>query len=447
MESGRIEGTSTAELLRQHAQAAASGCLRIERDAVEAKVWFRDGLIYTATAPEARPRLGDRLVGAGHITEDQLLDTLQLQRSSAVPRRIGELLIEQGFIDRETMRTYVREQIADSVAAAMSWTTGAWTFTQGDEIAEDVALDMSVENLLMEGSRRLEEWEVITSRLGSVDAVVDFAPGGSQADLSLTPDEWSMLTHIDGVSTVREIAMDSGYGQFEAARIIYGLLTAGVVRVLTDDEEAPETAESVEDELGADDGADDLYADFTALPEEEPASQIGDFAADLAGLSDAAPPPPPAPGSGSSLEDQPAASDAPAPASPPDPWAAPAAPEAPAPGAGPAPPQPGGDPFFPAPPPPAGQEPPAHPAETADEPAPTEREPRRESAPGQVDRNELLQEFAALDDEYDDQASKPRPRSGEGSAPNGARSRSVPAPEDDERDEDKKGFFGRFRKG
>lgn len=232
MDSGTLASEPTADLLRRLANERATGCLRIEQEATQATVYFRQGMVYTASAPAARARLGDRLVGAGHVSEEQLAETLAAQRSLSQPRRIGELLIERGLIDRETMRTYVREQIADSVAAVLRWGDGRWSFAPGDEVPEDAPLDVSVENLLMEGARRLEEWTVISKRLGSVDAVVDFAAGSSAAELSLTPDEWSMLTRIDGASSIAEIADEAGYSQFEAARIIYGLLTAGVVALV-----------------------------------------------------------------------------------------------------------------------------------------------------------------------------------------------------------------------
>lgn len=231
-ESGSLADVPTAEVLARLARRQVTGRLRIERPGQTAMVWFRDGAVYTATAPEARSQLGDRLVGAGHITADQLEETLQRQRALPERRRIGELLIERGHLDRETMASYVREQIADSVAAALAWVEGTWDFVPGEETIEDVPLDVSVENLLMEGARRLEEWAVVRDRLGTVDSVVDFVRSGGQAELALTPDEWSMLTQVDGQSSIADLAAATGYGQFEAARIVYGLVMTGVLQVI-----------------------------------------------------------------------------------------------------------------------------------------------------------------------------------------------------------------------
>jgi hypothetical protein len=417
METGTLDAEPPADLLRRLAREGATGCLRIDHGDAQATVWFRGGSVYTASAPGARARLGDRLVGAGHITEEQLGATLQRQQDLPERRRIGELLIDGGLIDRETMAAYVREQIADSVTVALGWTTGSFDFAAGEEMSEDVPLDVSVENLLMEGARRLDEWEVVQRRIGSLDAVVDFVPGGGTAELSLTPDEWSMLTRIDGGSSIREIAEESGYGEFDAARIIYGLLTAGVVTLLEDEDEDDEP-EAHEPEAHASEAQDqrDPGADLAwATPNESPGGSPGSEpdAADLAWSTPQAQPAEPAAEELSSwlseLDEGPAAPGAePEPGSD-DPWA------------------------------------PTPEAERAPEPG-RPPEPERGPAPqpaAEVDRNELLREFAALDDDWSvPPAPDPAP-SERDTAPPPRPTRPVPPPQDDK---PKRGLFGRRRR-
>lgn len=249
MDSGWLEASTTADLLRRYAAEGVTGCLRMERNGMQARVYFRDGWVYAATAPGARARLGDRLCGADLVSEEELAATLAHQRTLSEPRRIGELLIERGHIDRETMRTFVREQSTDSVAVTLAWRDGTWAFTPGEEVPEDVPLDMSVENLVMESGRRVEEYAVIRQRIGSTDAIVDFVARDDTAELALTPDEWSMLTRIDGQSSIAEIAEEAGYGEFEAARIIYGLLTAGIVTMVGEGRDPDPGEQSAEDEV------------------------------------------------------------------------------------------------------------------------------------------------------------------------------------------------------
>ena len=56
-----------------------------------------------------RPRLGDILVRRGHVSDEQLERTLELQRASGV--RLGELLIHSGHITQDQLGEALQEQI------------------------------------------------------------------------------------------------------------------------------------------------------------------------------------------------------------------------------------------------------------------------------------------------------------------------------------------------
>jgi signal transduction histidine kinase len=60
------------------------------------------------------PRLGDQLVKAGLITEDQLREALEYQRrasSNGRPRLLGQAVVEMGFVDRPTLDRAITEQM------------------------------------------------------------------------------------------------------------------------------------------------------------------------------------------------------------------------------------------------------------------------------------------------------------------------------------------------
>ena len=60
------------------------------------------------------PRLGDQLVKAGLITDDQLKKALEFQRHCSAegkPRLLGQAVIEMGFIDRPTLDRAITEQM------------------------------------------------------------------------------------------------------------------------------------------------------------------------------------------------------------------------------------------------------------------------------------------------------------------------------------------------
>jgi hypothetical protein len=62
------------------------------------------------------------------------------------------------------------------------------------------------------------------------------APGEGTFEISLKPVEWNLLLLIDGTRSVRELAEEVRSTDFEVARVIYGLFSAGLLEVPSDEE-------------------------------------------------------------------------------------------------------------------------------------------------------------------------------------------------------------------
>jgi hypothetical protein len=92
-------------------------------------------------------------------------------------------------------------------------------------------IPLSIENVIMEGTRRIDEWARIKDRIPSLDVVVRFTdqPYDKARGVNLTPDEWRVFARINGVHSIRQIAQQTQLGEFDVARIIYGFLSAGLV--------------------------------------------------------------------------------------------------------------------------------------------------------------------------------------------------------------------------
>jgi tetratricopeptide (TPR) repeat protein len=93
---------------------------------------------------------------------------------------------------------------------------------------------MTAEALLMEAARRIDEWARMADRIPNADVVpaLSDADEGHAATLDLRPREWQVLAAVDGDASVRSIAAGVGLNEFDAARIVYGLLSTGVVTLV-----------------------------------------------------------------------------------------------------------------------------------------------------------------------------------------------------------------------
>jgi tetratricopeptide (TPR) repeat protein len=83
----------------------------------------------------------------------------------------------------------------------------------------------------MEGARRIDEWSRMADKLPTLDVVPVLA--SVQDDhatlLDLLPSEWEVLAAIDGQHDLRGMAGSLGRSEFDVAKVVYGLLTTGVV--------------------------------------------------------------------------------------------------------------------------------------------------------------------------------------------------------------------------
>lgn len=246
---GDLAQTSAADLCRRLADEGATGTLTIHHPDGEGRVRLRAGAIHSADSPAPRARLGDRLVNAALLSQDELLTALEAQAASAEHVKLGAILVERDLVTRDVIRVFVQEQILDALFEITGWSDGTYEFTATPAPQDRLPVELSVDQTMVEIARRQSEWDQLQRRIPSLDMIPDFVTGGSTAAASLEPDEFAVLASVDGQRSIRELAADLGYSEFEAARIVYGLALLGIVDVQRDDEPEADTGDDLEVDL------------------------------------------------------------------------------------------------------------------------------------------------------------------------------------------------------
>lgn len=247
MLEGTLETFTLADIFQLLALTKKAGRLRLVRDGREGCVLFDDGQVYYATADTGRIALGRRLVGAGMVSTAQLREVLEAERDSPPESRglrLGRALTERGVIGEDTLEAVIREQVQDAVFDLMRWSEGVFHFDVEGELGvegEPVLLAVTVENLIMEGSRRLEEWASVREKVPGQGAVVAMAPlpGDSRVEVSLTPEEWRLLTLVDGRRTVGDLIDVFGQGQFTTGQLLHGMVEQGLLEIRDPERDGP----------------------------------------------------------------------------------------------------------------------------------------------------------------------------------------------------------------
>jgi len=232
---GPLQEMSIQDVLQLLELARKTGILTVtsERPSDEAEIHFHKGLIVFSKQRYSRRNLGQLLLRAGKITERELDRALELQRQNP-EQRLGDILVEMGSVSEEDVRRHLRFQIEETLYEVMGWTEGRFRFEEREHLVWNrVRVQVRVESLLMEGARRIDEWSRLEPRIPSADAIPVLAPLGD-ADapvLDLRPEEWEVLAEIDGEQDLRQIAANLGRSSFDVAKIAYGLVSTGVIKI------------------------------------------------------------------------------------------------------------------------------------------------------------------------------------------------------------------------
>jgi hypothetical protein len=226
--------TSAADACREVAASGATGVLQVAHPRGSGRVVFERGRVVSARSPAPRARVGDRLVTAGLLAEDTLTNVLRDQadlRSGDRPR-LGRLLVDAGLVTPDAVRLVIQEQVIDAVFELTTWEDGSYEFvSDSPHDTPEVPLSVAVDQLLVEVARRRREWEALSTVIPDLGAVPRFREGSNGSTAALEPDEFAVLASLDGHRSIREIADRLGYGEFEAARVVYALLLLGLVEV------------------------------------------------------------------------------------------------------------------------------------------------------------------------------------------------------------------------
>jgi hypothetical protein len=271
MLKGTLDDFTLPDIFRLMSLAKKTGRMDVSRGAGEGRVFFNEGDVYYAESSLSREPLGQKLIRARALTESQLNKALDTHAQTG--RRVGDIMIESGMVTSDQIEAAVAQQIEDAVFDLLRWDLGEFTWETGAELDVEVPISVSVENLIMEASRRLDELEVIQRKIPGEHAVLMMAqtPPEGAAEINITPEEWRALVLVDGSRTLGEIGRMIGKDDFETMKILYGLVSAGLVEV--DQEASVAAAEAAEAEVEEVAEAEEP-APEAALEVEEPAPEV-----------------------------------------------------------------------------------------------------------------------------------------------------------------------------
>jgi len=232
---GDLETSSVPELLRSLLASRETGVLTFHRGDLVKTVYIREGRVVYGTSNDADERLGESLLVRGKITARQYLQASNMIRPE---RRLGAILVEMEALEPEDLVPAVEQHVRDILLDLVCWNRGDYELVMKEvdprdvELANVVTLNLSTENLILEGIRLCRAWSQVLRGIGGDIGVVPAQTDNSELlyKLELTAEEQEVLAQVNGRSTVEQICQVSYLPDFETCRILWSLMVLGVVR-------------------------------------------------------------------------------------------------------------------------------------------------------------------------------------------------------------------------
>lgn len=233
---GHLRDLSLVQLLNLISLSKRTGTLTIldEETGVEhVRLAFKEGkLVYAVLGSEAAD-LTTLLYKAGKLNDEQAR-AINERHEAATDKAVAQLLINANYVTQADIISSVQQHALGVVQDIMQWREGAFQFDENTPPPDDsILVPIELENVIIEGSRRMRESQQLSETLPNLDAPIRF-PNDSQTKFKgvrLSVEEWRVISHIDPKDTIRQIAEKANLSDMEVRRIVYGLEQAGLVEI------------------------------------------------------------------------------------------------------------------------------------------------------------------------------------------------------------------------
>ena len=231
---GNIERFTLPEIFQLVSSGRKTGTLGIQRDDDIVMVYFKGGHVIYGYGPRKTYHIGRMLVEKGRIAPEQLDEAIAEQgKTESSGKRLGQILIEKRLIDRADLEEVVRKQVEELIYSLMSWEKGSFKFYENQfPTEEEITINISTENVVLEGMRRIDEMARIKDYLPDFSVVFTLADSepNQTREITLEPDEWNILGLIDGRRDVNEILEAASTDSIETLKKLASLQLAGLVK-------------------------------------------------------------------------------------------------------------------------------------------------------------------------------------------------------------------------
>ena len=227
--SGNLRTMLPGDLLQWLSLGQKTGTLVISNKRVEKKIFFRNGRVISSASNDPREYLGQFLMSHGYLTEPELKKAMEVQQQSGI--LLGKILVMIDVINEPDLVRFMRLKAEEEIYDIFLWNDGDFYFVD-DELPqmEMIPLQVDVTGIIMEGTRRVDEWARIRETIANEAVIPQLMKEVDYTDLEEV--EEPIVRAIDGKRTIAELVLESRSSAFTVSSTVSALVRHGFAKLV-----------------------------------------------------------------------------------------------------------------------------------------------------------------------------------------------------------------------
>jgi hypothetical protein len=226
--SGNLNTMQPGDLLQWLSLGQKTGTLIVANKSVEKRVFFKSGRVISSASNDPRDYLGQFLISHGYLTEAELMKAMEVQQQSGI--LLGKILVMIDVIGEPDLLRLMRLKAEEEIYDIFLWQEGDFKFVD-DQLPsmEMIPLQVDVTGIIMEGTRRVDEWQRIREVIPHdvmIPIVARTIPTSELSEVQQT-----IVKAADGKRTIAEIELEARASLFVVCSTLHKLVREGFIRM------------------------------------------------------------------------------------------------------------------------------------------------------------------------------------------------------------------------
>ncbi|MFZ2096060.1 MAG: DUF4388 domain-containing protein [Anaerolineales bacterium] len=231
---GNLRDFSITQLLNLVNVARKTGTLVIERPQEQVFISFKEGKLSYARDGSGDAGLTMVLYRSKKLSAAQVR-AINDRSGGMSDKELGLMLINSNYMSQQEILSSLQTYYLSLLNRIFTWGEGLFRFdTELLPPKDKITVRISLENIIIEGTRRMREWEQLQGEIPSLEMALKFSqrPGLNLRNLNLSVDEWKVISFINPKNTIRQIAKATNKNDLEIRRIVFSFIQAGIVEMV-----------------------------------------------------------------------------------------------------------------------------------------------------------------------------------------------------------------------